>query len=316
MAAAATLDGLVRRLAAGEVAALARCLTLAEDERHAAALLRRIHTLTGRASVIGFTGAPGVGKSSLIDAYIGELRRRGQTVAVAAIDPSSPLTGGAVLGDRVRMHRHVADGGVFIRSIASRGHPGGLSESIHRTIDVMDASGRDVIIIETVGTGQSEVEVADIADISVVVCAPGLGDDVQAIKAGILEIADVLVVNKADLPHADQTVRQLRNMLRLRRQAFQDVPVVATSATEGRGLDELRQAVARLDAGTAAGRIERRVRRMRRLIAQKAAGIVRGLILDLPAADMAALAAAAGAGEIDLAAAAMQALATVTPRRG
>ncbi len=165
---------------------------------------RRICASAGRAAVIGFTGAPGAGKSTLIDAYIGGARARGRTVAVAAVDPSSPISGGAILGDRVRMQRHAEDPGVFIRSVASRGHLGGLWENIHRIVDVMDAAGRDVIIIETVGTGQSEVEVAEIADVCVVVNAPNMGDDVQAMKAGVLEIADVLVVNKADLPLASE----------------------------------------------------------------------------------------------------------------
>ena len=308
------LDALVGRLIAGEAAALARCLTLIEDERYAAPLLRRLHDRTGRARIVGFTGPPGVGKSSLIDSYIGELRRAGQSVAVAAVDPSSPLTGGAVLGDRVRMHRHAEDPGVFIRSLASRGHLGGLSENIHRVLDVMDASGRDVVIIETVGAGQSEVEVAEAADVCVVVCAPGLGDDVQAIKAGILEIADVLVVNKSDLPLAEQTVRQLRNMLKLRRDGLRDVPVVATSATTGSGLDDLREAIAARAARTPAQRQARRARRMRRLIAQRAGAILRERILDAPDATIDALAAAAAAGTLDPGAAALQVLAHVAAR--
>ena len=180
-------------------------------------IYRRICPRVGRATVIGFTGPPGAGKSTLIDAYIAALRTRGHSVAVAAVDPSSPISGGAVLGDRMRMRRHAEDSGVFIRSVASHGHLGGLSESIHRIVDAMDAAGRDFIIIETVGTGQSEVEVVEIADMCVVVNAPNMGDEVQAMKAGILEIADVLVVNKADLPLAQRTTKQLTNMLELRR---------------------------------------------------------------------------------------------------
>src|SRR6202012_2626139 len=187
------LDALIERLVAGDAGAPARCITLVEDRELGAIVRQRIRPLTGRAIVVGFTGPPGVGKSTLVDAYIGRLRRAGQSVAVGAVDPSSPLSGGAVLGDRIRMHRHTSDPGVFIRSIASRGHLGGTSENIGWTIDCMDAAGRDVVIIETVGTGQSEVDVAESADTCVVVNAPGLGDDVQAIKAGILEIADVLV---------------------------------------------------------------------------------------------------------------------------
>ena len=168
--------------------------------------------------MIGFTGAPGAGKSTLIDAYIAVLRARaaGRSRSPPSI-PQARFGGGAILGDRVRMRRHAEDPDVFIRSVASRGHLGGLSESIHRIVDVMDAAGHDVIIVETVGTGQSEVEVAEIADICVVVNAPNMGDDVQAMKAGVLEIADMLVVNKADLPLAQRATKQLRDMLKLRR---------------------------------------------------------------------------------------------------
>ena len=215
--AALVRPSLIERLTAGEGAALARAISLIEAGGPVAGVIHRaVHRSAGKSLVVGFTGPPGAGKSTLIDAYIAELRKSGRTVAVAAVDPSSPFCGGAVLGDRIRMGRHTEDDGVFIRSISSRGHLGGLTENIHRIIDVMDAAGRDVIVIETVGTGQSEVELIEIADIRVVVNAPGLGDDVQAIKAGIMEIADILVLNKADMPMADITVRQLRSMLRLR----------------------------------------------------------------------------------------------------
>ena len=204
---------------------------------------RRIFAKTGRAAVIGFTGAPGAGKSTLIDAYDRRAARAGRTVAVAAVDPSSPIFGGAILGDRVRMRRHAEDSGVFIRSVASRGHLGGLSESIHRIVDVMDAAGRDFMIVETVGTGQSEVEVAEIADVCVVVNAPNMGDDVQAMKAGVLEIADVLVVNKADLPLAQRATDQLRDMLKLRHDK-RDVPIVETMAIKETGIETLLAAIA------------------------------------------------------------------------
>jgi LAO/AO transport system kinase len=302
------LDALIERLVAGEAAALARCVTLAEAGKHATAMRRRICALAGRASVIGFTGAPGVGKSTLIDAYIAELRRLGRTVAVAAVDPSSPLSGGAVLGDRIRMGRHSADPGVFIRSIASRQHLGGLSESIHWTIDAMDAAGRDVVIVETVGTGQSEVEIAAIADVCVVVNAPGLGDDVQAIKAGVLEIADILVVNKADQPLAELTARQLQRMLKLRAGTRRDIPVVMTAASEGRGITDLHAAIDRLRQ-TASGESRRdRKRRVRLLIAQTAAGLARRLVLDPSDGRIAALVDAAASGEITIEAAAAKAV--------
>jgi LAO/AO transport system kinase len=304
----AKLDALIERLVAGDVAALARCITLVDDSELGVAVRQRLRPLAGRASIIGFTGPPGVGKSTLVDAYILELRRSGQSVAVAAVDPSSPLTGGAVLGDRIRMHRHTADPGVFIRSIASRGHLGGMSESIHWTVDAMDAAGRDIVIIETVGTGQSEVDVAEIADVCVVVSAPGLGDDVQAIKAGVLEIADILVINKADTPHADLAARQLQNMLKLRDQARQDVPIVMTAAVHGRGIDDLCGAIGRAIEKSPQEKQRLRTRRMRRLIAQTAASLARRLVFECASDPADDIVGAALSGEITLEEAARRAL--------
>lgn len=235
---------LIQRLLDGQRAALARAITHIESGADIAPrILGAIQSAVGNARVIGFTGAPGVGKSTLINAVIHAFRRREKTVAVAAVDPSSPISGGAILGDRVRMGEHGSDDGVFIRSISSRGHLGGVSATTAQVIDLMDAAGWDVVIVETVGAGQSEVEIAQIADVSVVVCAPGLGDDVQAIKAGILEIADVLVVNKADHPLADQTCKQLVAMLELRHANRRKVPVVPTVATGGDGVDPLVAAI-------------------------------------------------------------------------
>jgi len=306
-----TLETLVDRLTHADASTLARCITLMECGGPSAEILhRRITPLTGRAAIIGFTGPPGVGKSTLIDAYIGALRARGHTVAVAAVDPSSPISGGAILGDRVRMQRHTGDPGVFIRSVASRGHLGGLSESIHRIVDVMDAAGRDFVIVETVGTGQSEIEIVEIADVCVVVNAPNSGDDVQAIKAGVLEIADVLVVNKADLPLADRTAKQLSSMLKLRREN-QDVPVIETVATQETGIDSLRSAIESRIGRSADEKVQRRARRMRRLIAQRAGRMVRDLVLHSAGEEMDALVQAASAGEVDLAAAVRRALKTV-----
>lgn len=227
---------------AGNRRDLARAITEVEAETEAGAmLLRALQPRVGRARVIGVTGPPGAGKSTLLSALIGELRGRALRVGVLAVDPSSPFSGGAVLGDRVRMGRHSNDDGVFIRSLASRGHLGGVSRTTARMVDVLDAAGFDVILVETVGAGQSEVEIAGLANVRVVVCPPGLGDEVQAIKAGILEIADVLVVNKADLPGADATVRDLRDMLRLRRGEGAAVPVMKTSAASGEGVAALAQ---------------------------------------------------------------------------
>ena len=302
------LEDMVDKLCAGEPAALARCISLMESGGAAADRIhRRIATKVGRAAVIGFTGAPGAGKSTLIDAYIAALRARGATVAVAAVDPSSPIFGGAILGDRVRMRRHAEDEGVFIRSVASRGHLGGLSESIHRIVDVMDAAGRDVVIVETVGTGQSEVEVAEIADLCIVVNAPNMGDDVQAMKAGVLEIADVLVVNKADLPLARRTTDQLANMLKLR-QDKRDVPIVETVAIKDAGVETLASTLDRLLADRASDRQKSRERRMRRLIAQAAGRLVHDRLRDHAGAEMERLIKAAAAGDIGIAEAAERAL--------
>jgi LAO/AO transport system kinase len=304
-------DDVIDKLIAGDAPTLARCITVMETGGPTADLVhQRVCRHVGRAAVIGFTGAPGVGKSTLIDAYIGILRGRGLNVAVAAVDPSSPISGGAILGDRVRMRRHAEDSGVFIRSVASRGHLGGLSESVHRIVDVMDAACRDFIIIETVGTGQSEVEVAEIADLCVVVNAPNMGDDIQAMKAGVLEIADVLVVNKADLPLARRTTEQLKNMLKLRREKF-DVPVIEMVATKETGIESLHEAIGGLLTTATGGKQKARERRMRRLIAQSAGRIVHDLVGDSAGGEMDHLVKAAATGEIGIEDAARRALKTV-----
>jgi len=227
----------------GERRAVARALSCVEhDERGAGALLAVLAPHLGRAHVVGVTGAPGAGKSTLVHGLLGELVARGRRVGVIAVDPSSPLTGGAVLGDRVRMGKHAAHPDVFIRSVASRGHPGGLSRTARDLVDVMDAAAFEVVIVETVGAGQSEVEVMRLVDTCVVVCPPGLGDEVQALKAGILEIADVLAVTKSDLPGAEATARDLRDMLGLRRAGAAGawrVPVAMVSAVQAEGLGGL-----------------------------------------------------------------------------
>lgn len=235
-----TLGVWASRLIAGQPRALARAITAVEnDSPDAAALLAAIQPHLGRARIVGITGPPGAGKSTLIGALIHELRQRGKTVGVLAVDPSSPISGGAILGDRVRMAAHTADPGVFVRSLASRGHLGGLVRAARGVVQVMDAAGPDVIILETVGSGQSEVEITHFAHLRVVLCPPGAGDDIQAIKAGILEIADILVVNKADQAQAEQTVRQLEAMLALRHPSAHPARVLSTVATTGQGLSAL-----------------------------------------------------------------------------
>jgi len=227
-------------LLAGEPRALSRAITAIENESPGSrAILAAVHPHLGRSTILGVTGPPGAGKSTLIDAMIREFRRRHKTVGVLAVDPSSPISGGAILGDRVRMGSHAGDPGVFVRSLASRGHLGGLFRAAWGVVQVMDAYGPDFIILETVGSGQSEVEVADVAHTRIVLCAPGAGDDIQAIKAGILEIADILVVNKADHPLAEQTARQLESMLRLRGPRARSTKVLTTVALSGQGVPSL-----------------------------------------------------------------------------
>jgi len=247
----------------GDRRALARLLTEVENQTPAAeAALRMLYSLAGRAHLVGVTGAPGSGKSTLVAALVGEVRAGGRAVAVLAIDPSSPITGGAILGDRVRMQAHAGDADVFIRSMASRGHAGGLAATTVAAAAVLDASGFPLVFIETVGTGQSEVEVASIADTTLVVQSPEMGDEVQAIKAGLLEVADIVVVNKSDRPGAERAAAQLRAMLTVGAQhdrAMGDRPrpkrpdVMLVSALTGGGVPELMAALDRRLAVPAGG---------------------------------------------------------------
>jgi LAO/AO transport system kinase len=238
------LPELVDALGRGERRAIARLLTLIEDGApdQLREIVGRIYPRTGRAAIIGMTGSPGVGKSTLTNALAAELRRRDRTVGVVAIDPSSPFSGGALLGDRVRMQSHHDDEGVFIRSMAARGHLGGIAFATPQAVLLLDAAGFDVVVIETVGVGQSEVEVASTADTTVVCVAPGMGDSVQAAKAGILEVADVFVVNKADHGGAGRTESELKTMLDMGHELGEEgwrPPIVRTVAARGEGIERL-----------------------------------------------------------------------------
>ncbi len=232
---------------AGDTRALARLLSLVEDESpQVRSVIRDLLPATGGARVIGLTGAPGVGKSTVTSALVGAFRAAGHRLAVLAVDPSSPFTGGALLGDRIRMQAHATDDRVFIRSMANRGQLGGLAAATPQAIRVLDAAGFDPILVETVGVGQDEVDIASLADSVVVLLAPGMGDAIQAAKAGILEVADLFVVNKADKPDAQQVVRDLRNMIALADRGEGDwkPPIVTTVAVRNEGIQEL---VSRLD---------------------------------------------------------------------
>lgn len=234
---------LVERLLAGDRRALARAVSLIENRApEARAMLARLHAHGGHAHIVGFTGSPGAGKSTLVTQLARELRKRGQRIGVIAVDPSSPFTGGAILGDRIRMQDLAGDPNVFIRSMASRGSVGGLAAATRDATRALDAAGFDTIIIETVGAGQAEVEIVRAAQSVVVVTVPGMGDDIQAIKAGILEIADIFVVNKADRPDADRAAAELRMLLSLdehRKERDWRVPIIKAVATTGQGVPEL-----------------------------------------------------------------------------
>jgi LAO/AO transport system kinase len=233
------------KILSGDLRALARAATAIENRGHSAgALLKELFPHSGHATVIGITGAPGAGKSTLVDKLAHALRQEKKSVGVIAVDPTSPYTGGAILGDRIRMLDHHADPGVFIRSMATRGWLGGLASATTDMTILLDAAGRDVVLIETVGVGQDEVEIAKLADVTVVVLVPGMGDDVQAIKAGIMEIADVFVINKADQPEPDRLEREIKAIQSLSTRKDGWVPpVLRTVATAGQGIGEILAAV-------------------------------------------------------------------------
>jgi LAO/AO transport system kinase len=259
---------LVESARTGQPRAVARLISLVEDgSPHLRSVAAALSPLTGRARVLGLTGPPGVGKSTATSALIAGFRRQGKRIGVLAIDPSSPFSGGALLGDRIRMHEHATDPDVFIRSMATRGQLGGLAWATPQALRVLDAAGCEVVLIETVGVGQSEVDIVSLADTTLVLLAPGMGDGIQAAKAGILEVADIFVVNKADRDGTDRTVHDLRQLISLGRRevsgASWRTPIVRTVATTGSGIDEVLEAIeAHHDWMVAHGELE--ARRMRR----------------------------------------------------
>ena len=235
----------VERIRSGEVRALARAITMIEDSRpESSLLLKALFPITGRARVIGLTGSPGAGKSTLVDQLAREYRKQEKTVGVICVDPTSPYTGGAILGDRIRMQSHHADPGIYIRSMATRGFLGGLARATTDVATALDASGKDLIMIETVGVGQDEVDIVRLADVTIVILVPGMGDDVQTIKAGIMEIADIFVINKSDRDGAERVEREIRAMqsLAIRKDSWTP-PVIKTVASEGKGISDLAAAI-------------------------------------------------------------------------
>ena len=320
------VDDLIDGVRRGRRRAIARLLTrLENDESAAREIIQQLHAETGRSHLIGLTGPPGSGKSSLTTQIASELRRRDKTVGIIAVDPSSPFSGGALLGDRIRMRDLAGDSGVFIRSLASRGQLGGLSAATRGMVRVLDAAGFDAILIETVGAGQAEVDIAALAQTTLVIEAPGMGDDIQTSKAGILEIADLLVVNKADRPSARQTVQALQMMLDLghrhndnRADASWQVPILTTVATTGEGVEALvDQIQAHYDYLQRSGRLQAReeARAAQELEQLTRQLLWRHVLAAVPAAQRQALSVAVARREIDPYRAAEQLVSAARPWR-
>ncbi|MCA1654994.1 MAG: methylmalonyl Co-A mutase-associated GTPase MeaB [Pseudonocardiaceae bacterium] len=303
---------LVEQARSGQARSVARLLSLVEDgSPHLRSVAAALSPLAGRARVLGLTGPPGVGKSTSTSMLVAAFRAKDLRVGVLAIDPSSPFSGGALLGDRIRMHSHTTDDGVFIRSMATRGQLGGLATATPQAVRVLDAAGFDVVLVETVGVGQSEVDIVALADTTVVLLAPGMGDGIQAAKAGILEVADVFVVNKADRDGADQTVRDLRHALSLGRRSRGPSwrqPIVRTVASAGEGVDELMSALERhQDWLVSHGELSaRRIRRAEKEIEAIAVAELRARLGGVRGEALAQLAKQVAAGETDPYAAADQ----------
>ena len=283
------LSSLADSIVSGDPRGIARGISLVENDAEAGpALVRELFARSGRAFLVGITGAPGAGKSTLVDGLVSRWRKAGKTVGVLAVDPTSPFSGGAMLGDRVRMQAHAEDAGVFIRSMATRGHLGGLARATTDAALVLDAAGKDVVAIETVGVGQDEVDIARTADVSVLVLVPGMGDEVQALKAGVMEIADVFVVNKADRDGADRTVADVESLLGLHTYADGEwrPTIVRTEATTGQGLDDLIHDIDRFRTHSAQVESRRRERAETQLRAILGARLMRQVESRLSAMDM------------------------------
>jgi LAO/AO transport system kinase len=311
------LSALADAILSGDPRGVARGISLVENDVDAGpALVRDLFRHSGRAFLVGITGAPGAGKSTLVDGLVSRWRTAGKTVGVLAVDPTSPFSGGAMLGDRVRMQAHAQDAGVFIRSMATRGHLGGLARATTDAALVLDAAGKDVVAIETVGVGQDEVEIARTADVSVLVLVPGMGDDVQALKAGVMEIADVFVVNKADRDGADRTAAEVESLLSLHTYAEGEwrPAIVRTEATTGRGLDELIQTIDRFGSDTSRLDARRRARVETQLRAVLAARLMRQIESRLSAMEMGTLVDRMIARTVDPYSAADEVLSDIEPR--
>ena len=298
-----TPDPIYDGVVAGDARAIARAISIVENDSAAGAeLIGRLYSRTGRAYMVGVTGAPGVGKSTLVDRLTAVVRRAGLSVGIIAVDPTSPFSGGAVLGDRVRMSAHAGDEGVFIRSMATRGHLGGLASATADATLVLDAAGKDIVVIETVGVGQDEVDIISSADVSLVVLAPGAGDEVQAMKAGIMEIADIFVVNKADREGADQVVQTISANLSLKTFGPDDwrPPILKTDAAAAVGIDAVWEAIGRFRERASTERLtrrrERESSRLRRLLSQQ---LVARVERALPAGEFDRLVDAVAAREMD-----------------
>jgi len=283
---------LAQELIKGNHRAIARAISLAENNRSAAQeMMKKIFPRTGKSLVVGVTGSPGSGKSTLVDQMVVHLRKKGKKIGIVAVDPSSPFTGGAILGDRIRMMRHSTDPDVFIRSMAARGHLGGLAKATGEAITILEAAGKDFILVETIGVGQDEVEVVKLADIVLVILIPGAGDEIQAFKAGIMEIADVFVLNKADSPEAEKTEKQLRAMLDLGFGGEAMPPVVKTVATEGEGVEPLVDEIDKLVESKSQEFIDSRKKRLiswmlRDIISEK---IYQAVSQDIPESELESL---------------------------